>query len=181
MVCQKGSDKLENIWAPWRYPWIKESSGGVSDCFLCDGLTRETTESNDRDSLILFRGSSCFVIMNRYPYSNGHLMIAPNRHINDPRSMKNEEWLEIGNFTQLCLQAMTEVMNPDGFNIGWNIGMVSGAGLEDHLHQHIVPRWNGDTNFMPVLGKAKVISQDLWESYDLLFSAIQKLINRHSD
>ncbi len=161
---------MKQLWAPWRYPWIKESKDGVSDCFLCDAIN--APESQDREHLVLHRGTSCFIIMNRYPYSNGHLMISPNRHIHDYTEMNEDEILETGQLTQVCLKVLKVRFTPHGFNMGYNLGRISGAGLEDHLHHHVVPRWSGDTNFMPVVGKTKVISQDLWESYDLLKSEL---------
>lgn len=160
----------KRLWAPWRLPWIKDSSKGVDGCFLCDMI--EATESNDRENLLLYRGEQVMIVLNRFPYSNGHLMVAPYRHLNDPRSLRPEEWAEIGLLTQVSLEALSATIAPHGFNIGWNIGRISGAGLETHLHQHIVPRWNGDTNFMPVVGQTKVISQDLWDSYDQLAVAL---------
>jgi len=164
---------FERMWAPWRIPWIRESAGGVNDCFICD-MIKETVD-NDRENLLLYRGEKVIILFNRYPYSNGHLMIAPIRHLNDPRQMDVAEWAEIGLLTQLSIQILENAMHPHGFNIGWNIGRTSGAGLESHLHQHIVPRWDGDTNFMPVVGCTKVISQDLWESYDELKTQLDNL------
>lgn len=162
---------LERLWAPWRYRWIREASGGVEDCFICENLADKP--SRDRKNLVLFRGEYALIVMNRYPYSNGHLLIAPHRHLSDPRDLNPEEWAEIGLLTQVSLNALQGAMSPHGFNIGWNIGRVSGAGLETHIHQHIVPRWSGDTNFMPVVGETKVLSQDLYESYDLLLKEIE--------
>ncbi|MDP8207368.1 MAG: HIT domain-containing protein [Candidatus Electryonea clarkiae] len=143
-----------------------ESKNGVKECFICDAFN--APEKDDRKNLILVRGSNSLIIMNRFPYSNGHLMICPIRHISDLRAMEPDEWKEIGLLTQKSIEALERTITPHGFNLGWNIGQISGAGLEQHIHQHIVPRWSGDTNFMPVVGKAKVISQDLWESYDQL-------------
>jgi ATP adenylyltransferase len=156
----------ENLWAPWRYPWIKASKDGVTDCFLCDAL--HDNPSNDRENLVLFRGEKAFVILNRYPYSNGHLMVVPKRHLHDLRDVNEAEAGEMHTLVQRCLSAMEKALGPHGFNLGYNLGRVSGAGLEEHLHLHIVPRWNGDTNFMPVVGDTKVISQDLYDSYDQL-------------
>jgi len=164
------SGGFENLWAPWRIKWIKESSSGVEGCFICEAIVAD--ESHDRENLLLLRGEKVVIVMNRYPYSNGHLMVAPTRHIADPRELSPEEWAEMGLMTQLSLQALEKAMNPHGFNIGWNIGRVSGAGLDSHIHQHIVPRWNGDTNFMPVVSGTKVISQGLEESYDELKSQL---------
>lgn len=162
---------LERLWAPWRYRWIREASGGVEGCFLCDNLA--DNPEKDRENLVLIRGEVTMVVMNRYPYSNGHLLVAPHRHIADPRDLNPEEWAEIGALTQVSLNALETAMSPHGFNIGWNIGQVSGAGLDTHVHQHIVPRWSGDTNFMPVVGETKILSQALHESFDELLKAIE--------
>ncbi len=113
--------------------------------------------------------------MNLYPYNNGHLMVVPNRHLNDLSLLTTEENNEIMLNLQKAQRALSEVMNPEGFNIGANIGKVSGAGVEEHIHFHIVPRWNGDTNFMPVLGEVKIISQDLIHTKEKLLSAYSKL------
>ncbi len=164
---------MRHIWAPWRYTWIVESKDGVTDCFICDALKADP--ENDRENLLVQRGDKAIVILNRYPYSNGHIMVCPSRHISDLRELTSDEWSEIGNLTQDSLNAMEKVFTPHGFNLGWNIGRISGAGLEEHLHQHIVPRWSGDTNFMPVVGETKVLSQGLWEAYDLLLDAFNSI------
>lgn len=169
----KDESPFKRLWAPWRMPWIRESSGGVSDCFICDAINAD--EEEDRERLLLYRGERALIILNRFPYSNGHLMIAPNRHVGDPRDLDPEEIAEIGLLTQVALSTLEGRMDPHGFNIGWNIGRVSGAGLEQHIHQHIVPRWSGDTNFLPVVGATKVISQDLWETYDELKVTLKTL------
>lgn len=164
---------LQRLWAPWRFSWIKESSNDAPECFICQNYKKSSAK--DRENLILYRGEKILIIMNRYPYSNGHIMVTPVRHISDPRDLEPEEWAELGLLTQVSIQALENTMHPHGYNIGWNIGRVSGAGLADHIHQHIVPRWNGDTNFMPVLGETKVISQDLYESFDQLEKAIREM------
>ncbi|HEX04515.1 MAG TPA: HIT domain-containing protein [Bacteroidetes bacterium] len=164
---------MRRLWAPWRLEWIKESSQGVKDCFLCDMLN--DSPENERENLLLYRGEAAFLVMNRYPYTNGHLMVAPKRHLRDMMQLDAKEWAEIGLLTQVGLEALKNTISPQGFNLGWNLGRLSGAGLEDHLHQHIVPRWDGDTNFMPVVGQTRVISQDLWECYDLVKKEIDSL------
>lgn len=166
------------LWAPWRLPWIKSSSRGVDHCFLCDILA--DNPDNDRENLVLYRGERAFIVLNRYPYSNGHLMVSPDRHIADPRRLEPEEWAEIGLLTQLSVDLLEATIEPHGFNIGWNVGRLSGAGLEEHLHEHIVPRWDGDTNFMPVLGQTRVLSQDLWDSYDQLSQELDRRKRRRT-
>ena len=122
----------------------------------------------DRNGLILFRGENSFSLMNLYPYTNGHLMVAPFRHIDSFRGLDQVERLEILEQIDRCIDALSNILNPDGFNIGANLGESAGAGIKDHIHFHVVPRWTGDTNFMPVLGHTKVEVQGLQECYDLL-------------
>ncbi|OQW96415.1 MAG: HIT family hydrolase [Verrucomicrobia bacterium A1] len=151
---------METLWAPWRIEYIKEVPKG--GCFLCDILR---AGGDDRVNLVLKRGTVCAVVMNRYPYNNGHLMVAPYRHVARLADLTPAERLETMDLLDLSVAVLTSAIRPDGFNIGINLGRVAGAGLETHLHTHIVPRWTGDTNFMPVIGDTKVIPQaldDLW-------------------
>ncbi len=150
------------LWAPWRIDYIRSEKEGV--CFLC----RIFAEKNDRENLLLYRGKTCAILMNRFPYNSGHLMVAPFRHIAGLDELTSEETLEMAALTARAVTVLREVMNPQGFNIGYNLGEAAGAGLKDHLHQHIVPRWSGDTNFMPVLGGPRVIPEALEATYDLL-------------
>ena len=160
-----------NLWAPWRIDYILgEKEDG---CIFCNRLKHK----DDRENLIIVRKVKSFVIMNRYPYNNGHLMVAPNRHEGNIKNLREDEILELFSLIQESIHTLSISMNPDGFNIGVNLGRVAGAGVEDHLHFHIVPRWNGDTNFMPVLGDVKVISEHLLSTYDKLketFKALNK-------
>ena len=150
------------LWAPWRVEYIRgEKEEG---CFLC----RMFVENADRENLILFRGTTCAVLMNRFPYNSGHLMVAPFRHIAELDDRTPEEILEMETLTAQAVTVLRKVMDPQGFNIGINLGGAAGAGLEDHLHQHIVPRWVGDTNFMPVMSDTRVVPEALLETYDLL-------------
>lgn len=151
---------MDTLWAPWRMEYI----GGTKPegCFLCDILR---AGGDDKANLVLKRGEHCAVVMNRYPYNNGHLMIAPYRHESEMSSLTSGERLDIMDLLDASIRALRAVLHPDGFNAGLNLGRVAGAGLETHVHFHLVPRWNGDTNFMPVLGETKVIPQaleDLW-------------------
>ena len=133
-------------------------------CIFCD----KPKEKRDRDNFILYRGQTVFVIMNYYPYNNGHLMVVPYRHVDQLERLSEAEQSEMMRLLTQCSAILKETMNCDGLNIGMNLGKVAGAGIDEHLHFHIVPRWQGDTNFMPVIGHTKVLSQGLWESYDLL-------------
>jgi ATP adenylyltransferase len=150
------------LWAPWRIDYIRGEKEGT--CFLC----RIFAETSDRENLLLFRGKTCAVLLNRFPYNSGHLMVTPYRHTAELGDLTPEENLEMAELTARAVAALREAMNPQGFNIGINLGESAGAGLKDHLHRHIVPRWIGDTNFMPVLGGPRVMPEALEATYDLL-------------
>ena len=157
----------KTIWAPWRIEYILgEKEPG---CFLC----RMFSEVSDRENLILKRGKSCAVVMNRYPYNSGHLMITPFRHLESLELLTAEERIEMMDLTVKTIQVLKKELRPDGINVGYNLGTAAGAGLKDHIHQHLVPRWNGDTNFMPVLANTRVMPQALLEQYDALFPLFQ--------
>ncbi|HNX52347.1 MAG TPA: HIT domain-containing protein [Pontiellaceae bacterium] len=156
------------LWAPWRVEYIHSEKNG--ECFLC----RMFRENTDRKNLLLVRGKTCAVMLNRYPYNSGHLMVAPYRHIAEPAGLTPEENLEMAALTARAVDVLRTVMSPHGFNIGINLGEAAGAGLKDHLHQHIVPRWVGDTNFMPVLGGPRVIPEALEITYDLLLKSFNR-------
>ncbi len=133
-------------------------------CFLCDMLTAD----QDRENLILLRQELVFILLNRYPYINGHCMIAPYRHVSDLEELTEAESAAVMDATQLCVGVLKSALCPDGLNVGINLGKVAGAGLEEHLHVHVVPRWSGDTNFMSVTAHTKVMPQSLFDLYDQL-------------
>ncbi|MCD6373788.1 MAG: HIT domain-containing protein [Thermococcus sp.] len=160
---------MKVLWAPWRIEYIR--SPKHEGCIFCDF----PKENRDRERLILHRGEHTFVIMNNYPYNPGHVMIAPYRHVGKWEELTDEELLEIMKLSQLMIRAIKKAMNPDGFNLGVNLGRVAGAGIDSHVHLHIVPRWNGDTNFMPVIADTKVIPESLEEAYDELKKAIEEV------
>lgn len=160
----------ERLWAPWRYRYIKAARAGEAECIFVD-LPAQT---DDRKNLILHRGERAFVMLNAYPYTNGHLMVAPYRHTVDFDELSDQEHLEIQRLLAAAIGWLRQAYQPDGFNIGLNLGRVAGAGIEDHLHWHIVPRWAGDTNFMPVIGEVRVLPQSLEESYDLLRREVER-------
>ena len=153
---------MENMWAPWRMEYILSQK--PKGCIFCE----KPKQNRDRDNLILFRGQTCFVILNFYPYNNGHLMIVPYHHIATLEQLALNERAELMSLLTKSSECLKSSMHPDGLNIGMNLGKVAGAGIDDHLHFHIVPRWNGDTNFMPVLGHTKVQAQALYETWDML-------------
>lgn len=156
----------DRLWAPWRLTYIEKASKetGEKGCIFLD----LPSQNEDRKNLILYRGKTAFVMMNLFPYTNGHLMVAPYKHTAEMGELSNEELLEINQLVARSLGWLREAYGPDGFNIGVNIGRAAGAGVPQHVHWHIVPRWNGDTNFMGVVGEIRVLPQSLEESYDRL-------------
>ena len=165
---------MQKLWSPWRSQYIDsfKDKSPKTGCFLCDAAK---LNADDSDNLLVTKGILTFTILNLYPYNNGHLMIVPYAHKADLLSLTKDEGLEITEQLKLSVRALEEVLIPEGFNIGVNIGKASGAGVDDHIHYHIVPRWNGDTNFMPVLGEVKVISQDLLTTKKNMQAAFRKI------
>jgi ATP adenylyltransferase len=153
---------MDRLWAPWRMPYIlstvKEPDEG---CVFCKMLAANDDEKN----LIVHRGSLAFVVMNLYPYNSGHLMVVPYTHTGDYSSLTNEEHLDLTNLMGRAQRALTKAMQPHGFNIGMNLGRASGAGIADHLHYHVVPRWSGDSNFMFTTADTKVMSENLPDTW----------------
>jgi len=155
-------DKMGRLWAPWRVKFILGPK--TPGCFLCSSAA----EDRDAENHLLERGGLCFAILNRYPYNNGHLMISPYRHVGDLGALETEELTEIMLMTRDWVETLRESMQPQGFNVGFNLGAAAGAGVADHIHMHAVPRWDGDTNFMLVLGDVRVVNQSLDECFELL-------------
>lgn len=154
----------KNLWAPWRIGYI-QGLDKKDGCFICRDA--ESPQDDDKN-LVLWRTERSIVVLNHYPYNNGHLLIAPIRHIADLEQAEDEELLELTKLIRESQKALSEAIKPHGFNVGMNFGRCAGAGLPGHLHIHLVPRWEGDTNFMSVCGEAKVISQSLTELLNLL-------------
>jgi ATP adenylyltransferase len=153
---------MEQIWAPWRIQYIEmEKPAG---CVLCE----KPAQNRDEQCYILYRGRQNFVIMNSYPYNPGHLMVATCRHVASLDELTSDELGEHFEIVSRCTKLLREVFNPQGFNIGINLGRVAGAGIDEHVHTHIVPRWQGDTNFMPVISNIRVVPEALAETYQKL-------------
>ena len=146
------------LWAPWRLDYIK-SAEEQDGCFLC-----EAPSLSDEEALLVRLGAGALVVLNKFPYSSGHLMVAPSRHVGDLTELEADEALEIHRLAAEAVTALRQVYGPEGFNLGWNLGRIAGAGVVDHVHQHVVPRWAGDTNFMPVLADVKVLPEHLSET-----------------
>ncbi len=161
----------ERLWAPWRLKYIEQAPPAVEGGTGCIFLDLPA-QNDDRRNLILHRGDTAFVMLNAFPYTNGHLMVAPFRHTNDITALTDAELLEINQLVAASVRWITRAYKPDGFNIGVNVGRAAGAGIPTHIHWHIVPRWDGDTNFMGVVGDVRVLPQSLEESYDRLREAM---------
>jgi ATP adenylyltransferase len=163
---------MKHLWAPWRMTYLQCKEEQAKDC--CVFCVRDI-EGEDVQRLILLRGKHAFVIMNKYPYTNGHLMVAPYRHVPDILDLTRDEEKEMFQLLRNCRVVLQERLKPQGFNVGINLGNVAGAGLAEHLHMHIVPRWTGDTNFMPVFADVRVIPQHLEETYRILLDGFKSL------
>lgn len=164
---------MDHLWAPWRLAYVAASKAEpkppADDCFLCRGVA----SSDDRANLIVHRTDLSVVVLNRFPYNNGHLLVAPRRHQGRPDGLSEAELLDLQLVLRQMLGVLERRMTPDGFNVGLNLGAAAGAGLPGHLHWHVVPRWNGDTNFMPVLTDTKVIVQSLDALWELLTAELR--------
>jgi ATP adenylyltransferase len=153
---------MKQLWAPWRMAYIEEDKS--AGCIFCD----KPKEKDPRAALVLAQTDHSIVMLNKYPYNNGHLLIAPKRHESRVTALPDTEYRDVCDTLRLSLDVLTHALRPGGFNIGMNLGRTAGAGVEEHFHWHIVPRWEGDTNFMPVVGETRVIPQHLLNNYDKL-------------
>jgi ATP adenylyltransferase len=159
------------LWAPWRISYIESAATSSDGCIFCV----KPKEEKDEENLIVYRGRLCFVMLNRYPYNNGHLMVAPYSHKASLEELTEDEMYELISIVRMCILWLKYAYKPHGFNIGLNIGRAAGAGFDKHIHVHVVPRWEGDTNFMPVLSDVKVISEALRQTYLRIKDAIDTL------
>ncbi len=156
----------KNLWAPWRIGYIKTAADKPAhECFICHGIENPQQE---KENLVLWRSGLSVVMLNRYPYNNGHLLVAPQRHIGDLDDLDDDEMLDLMRYVREAKRCLAQAMNPHGYNVGINLGRCAGAGLPGHLHIHILPRWNGDTNFISTCTDVEVISQSLEELCDQL-------------
>jgi len=157
----------QRLWAPWRLEYIQGPKG--DECVFCVGAD----ESDDRERHIVQRGDRCFVLLNAYPYTSGHLMVAPYAHVPSIEELDEDTLLELMTLTRRSLEALRDVYTPEGFNVGINQGKIAGAGFDDHVHQHVVPRWSADNNFMPVIGDTRVLPQSLDDSWNQISEAFK--------
>lgn len=157
---------MKRLWSPWRLEYLAEPK--AEGCVFCSSAGGD----DDRESLVLHRGKRAFLILNRFPYNNGHFMVVPYAHLASLEDLDPATLTEMMLLLNKGLAALRATMDPDGFNVGVNLGQVAGAGIEDHVHIHAVPRWAGDTNFMPIVGEMRVVPQTWLQTYDMLQSAL---------
>ena len=162
---------MKRLFAPWRSAYIASFRGASKSktCLFC----RIAKECRDEKNLVVWRGKHCFLVMNLFPYNSGHLMVVPYKHTAKLESLSEDVYVEVMRATAIGMRALDKVSGPHGFNLGANLGRVAGAGIDKHIHFHVVPRWNGDTNFMPVLADAKLISEDLKRTWKRLKRAVK--------
>lgn len=158
---------MKVIWAPWRMKYILSEKSET--CLFCE----KAGQKKDKENYILLRGKEAFIILNTFPYNNGHLMVVPHRHLAELEELSQEELSELTSLVMKGVAGLKQALNPDGFNIGLNLGKAAGAGIEGHLHVHIVPRWSGDNNFMPVVADTKVIMESLQDTYRKLLKVMK--------
>jgi len=157
---------MQHLWSPWRMKYIR-SKHDPKGCVFCNALTAK----NDGEHLVVHRGHFSFVILNKYPYTSGHVMVVPNQHIDSFEKMKSETSAEVMALLRKSIQVINTVYKPDGYNMGANLGTTAGAGIAAHIHFHLVPRWEGDTNYMSAIGKTRVLPEDLCETFERLRAA----------
>lgn len=161
---------MDRLYTPWRWDYIVNPK--PSNCPFCDYLQQDP--SHDRDNYVLYRGPHAFIVLNRYPYSNGHVMVLPNAHVSMLEDTDEATQIEMMLLTTYCTTILRQAYHPHGYNVGINLGKAAGAGMELHLHIHIVPRWEGDTNFMPVIGQTKILPEYLADTYQRLRGLTEK-------
>lgn len=164
---------MQNLWSPWRSHYIESFKDNLSkDCFLCNGAN---DSKNDLENFVVFRKKHSFVILNKFPYNAGHILVCPINHIADITELSSEEYFELNEVLLDAVKIVKNIYSPHGYNLGLNIGAASGAGVPGHLHYHIVPRWQGDTNFMTSIGEVKVISQEIDRTYQSFKDEFRRL------
>ena len=172
---------MERLWSPWRLAYVTGTSNESAGCVFCDvSGPGAATGDPSRDALLLAQGRDCYVILNLYPYNNGHLMVVPRRHVGSLALATSDELSELMQFTRDAEVALTEAYQPQGINVGINLGRPAGAGVVDHLHVHLVPRWTGDTNFMSVVGNTRVLPEEIGETARRLRPIFERLLGARS-
>ncbi len=163
--------RMRVLWAPWRMAYVKNASKTKS-CIFCEAL-----RMSDEEALVVFRGEHTIIMLNKFPYNTAHVMIAPKRHVPRPDLLTDEEALDMHKALSITLRAIDREYTPQGYNIGLNLGRVAGAGIESHMHIHVVPRWSGDSNYMPITASTKVIPEDLLVTFTRLKKAFSEVLS----
>jgi ATP adenylyltransferase len=173
---------MERLWSPWRLAYVTGTSTKSEGCIFCDVSAPAVGAAGEpeRDQLVIIHGGACYVILNLFPYNSGHLMVVPRRHIGSLASATEDELAELMQFTRDAELALTEAYNPEGINVGINLGRPAGAGIVNHVHIHLVPRWTGDTNFMSVVGNTRVLPEDIGETAARLRPIFERLLRVRS-
>ena len=169
---------MDRLWAPWRLSYVTAAQVPATDCIFCDASESRSPSAGfggPGHDLVVFRGGHAYVILNLYPYNNGHLMVVPNRHLSALEALTPDEQSELMQLTRLSEMTLNEAYRPQGINVGINLGKAAGAGIENHLHIHLVPRWSGDTNFMTAVGQTRVLPEDLSATAARLRPIFEKL------
>jgi ATP adenylyltransferase len=167
---------MERLWSPWRLAYVTGTGTGATGCIFCRAAAASGDVAGPSEPLVLVRGRHCFVVLNLYPYNNGHLMVVPNRHVGSLAAATADELSEMMRLTRDAEIALTEAYQPQGLNVGINLGRPAGAGIVDHVHIHLVPRWTGDTNFMSVIGNVRVLPEELGETAARLRPIFERLL-----
>lgn len=163
---------MDRLYTPWRMNYVASTQEKREGCVFCDHLNADPV--HDRENYLIYRGQTTFTVMNLYPYNTGHLIILPNEHVATLPEVSPTAQFEMITMTSYLTELLAELMHPDGFNVGLNIGRTAGAGIDSHLHIHIVPRWSGDSNFMPVIGETRVLPEELVDTYDKIVTLLKK-------
>jgi ATP adenylyltransferase len=162
---------MDQIWAPWRMEFVRQG-GAHTECFLC----QKPKENQDESNYVLYRGKLNYILLNAYPYNPAHMMVSPYRHVGKLEDTTEEELREHFELVRFSVRILNHTVKPTGCNVGMNLGRVAGAGVDDHIHTHVVPRWQGDTNFMPIVSQTKVLSEALQQTYAALVEGIKVLL-----
>ncbi len=163
---------MDRLWTPWRFDYISKMGSSDAGCVFC----RILSENRDRDNLVLYRGRTLFAILNLFPYTAGHILLVANRHISFLKDTNDDELHEFLEAARLCEQALRSEYKPEGFNLGFNLGRAAGAGVEHHLHMHVLPRWTGDSNFVSVVAETRVLPEELARTFDRLHPYFSKSV-----
>jgi ATP adenylyltransferase len=156
-------EQMDTLWAPWRMQYLEAERRPDDECVFCRAASDTV---HDQENLVLHRNETCYIVFNRYPYNTGHVLVVPYRHVGDLADLTEREANNLFQVTRYCVVVLRKALNPHAFNLGLNLGAAAGAGITDHVHMHVVPRWQGDTNFMPIVAKTKVISEMLSTTYE---------------